>query len=231
MAKKTLENLSIRQQLTMDRLPLRLVVLFIGLTGFGMSAAMLIKANMGADPWNVLHIALGEISGLSVGIINIGVAFLVLMLWIPLKLKPGIGTLANATWLGVSIDIGMAYIPEATTLASGMLMAIAAVASAGLCGAIYVAAQLGPGPRDGLMSGLHIKYGWRIGRVRTILEISVLSIGFLLGGPIGIGTVLYAFGVGPIIGFVLPHILIPVKTGAPVTVVKQQDSDDTASTS
>lgn len=206
-----LRNVSLRDQWHLDRRGRHLLQMMVGLTGFGASLALLIRSGLGAAPWDVLHAGLGLHIGLSVGTMSVLISFVVLLAWIPLRLQVGIGTFANALWVGTTMDLTLSVLPEAGSLAPGLVMAIAAVILNGLSGAVYIGAQLGSGARDGLMTGLHFRLGWPIGPTRIALEILVLGIGALLGGPLGIGTVLYALGLGPIIHTALPWVTVPVR--------------------
>lgn len=206
-----LSNLSFRDQLRDDRLPLRLLQMMVGLSGFGFSLAMLLRSGLGGAPWDVLHAALADRAGLSVGTLSIAVSFVVLLLWIPLREQVGIGTIANAVWVGVSIDLGMLVLPAAPNLTAGILLAVTGVVINGVSAAVYIGAQLGPGARDGLMTGLSRRLGRPVGPVRIVLEILVLGTGWLLGGPVGAGTFLYAVGLGPVIQLALPYVIMPVR--------------------
>ncbi|MFC7373688.1 MULTISPECIES: YitT family protein [unclassified Brachybacterium] len=212
-----LANLSLRAQLRVDRLPLRLAQMMLGLTGFGLSLAMLLRSGLGGAPWDVLHTALAERAGLSVGTVSITVSFLLLLAWIPLREQPGIGTIANSIWVGVSLDLGMAILPPASTLPIAVLMMVAGVVINGVSGAVYIGAQLGPGPRDGVMTGLGRRLRRPVGPVRIALEASVLAAGWALGGPVGVGTLAYAIGLGPVIQLVLPRVIMPVRTAGPAS--------------
>ncbi|MFC0672872.1 membrane protein YczE [Brachybacterium hainanense] len=207
----SLANLPLRSQLHVDRLPLRLLTLAAGLTGYGVGLAMIIRSTWGADPWDVLHVALAERSGLSVGTVIIATSVLVLLAWIPLRQHVGLGTLANALWIGVAADAGLRLIPEAATPAGGLGLLIGGIVLNAVSDAVYIGAQLGPGPRDGLMTGIHHRWGLPIGPVRLALEAVVLAAGWLLGGPVGLGTVLYAASIGPIVHLVLPRVTIAVR--------------------
>ncbi len=206
----------------MDRLPLRLLALVVGLTGFGVSVAALIRAGLGVAPWDVLHVALAARTGLTVGTVGILGSLVVLLLWWPLRQLPGIGTLANAFWVGLSCDLALAVIPPITDLPWQVVVMVAAVVLNGVAGSLYIGAQLGAGPRDGLMTGLHRRTGRPIALVRLLIEGTVLLVGWLLGGPVGVGTVLYAVAMGPIVGWVLPHVLIPVRPGDPAAPTAQE---------
>ena len=209
-----LENLSARDQLRVDRLPYRLAHMMVGLTGFGLSLAMLLRSGLGSAPWDVLHAALADRLEVSVGLMSISVSFVVLAAFHPLRQRVGIGTVANAIWVGVSLDLGMAIMPEPSGLLPAAAMMVAAVAANGVSAAIYIGAQLGPGARDGLMTGLSRRLSRPVGPIRVGLEVAVMGTGWLLGGPIGAGTLLYALGLGPVIQLALPHVTVPVRTGA-----------------
>lgn len=206
-----LENLSLREQLTVDRKGLRLLSLVIGLTGFGVGVGMMIRAGLGAAPWDVLSVALAQRTGLSIGVVTIITSFVVLLAWIPLHQRPGIGTLANALWIGIAVDLTLHVLPAVDALLPGLLLLLGGVAVNATSSALYIGALLGPGPRDGLMTGIHHRWGLRIGAVRLIIEVTVLALGWVLGGPLGIGTVVYALAVGPIVHLVLPRVTIPVR--------------------
>lgn len=207
-------NLPLRDQLRVDRLPLRLAQMMVGLTGFGLSLAMLLRSGLGGAPWDVLHAALAERAGLSVGTLSITVSFVVLLAWIPLREQPGIGTFANAIWVGLSIDLGMALLPPAPSLVPAVVLMVAGVLVNGVSCAVYIGAQLGTGARDGLMTGLGRVLGRPVGPVRIGLEVLVLATGWALGGPVGVATLLYAAGLGPVIQLTLPHVVIPVRSPA-----------------
>ncbi|MGP9537461.1 membrane protein YczE [Brachybacterium sp. AOP43-C2-M15] len=207
-----LDNLALREQLRVDRLPLRLLQMMAGLTGFGFSLALLLESGLGGAPWDVLHAAVADRLGATVGAVSIAVSFVLLVVWIPLRERIGIGTIANGIWVGVSIDLGMLVLPEAQGLPLALAMMAGGVVLNGVSGAVYIGAQLGAGPRDGLMTGLGRVLSRPVGPVRIVLEIAVLVSGWALGGPLGVGTVVYAMGLGPIIQLVLPHVTLPVRT-------------------
>lgn len=212
-----IENLRLRDQLRVDRFGLRALILMLGLTGFGAGLALVVRAGLGAAPWDVLHIAVAERTGLTFGTVIILTSILVLLAWIPLRQRVGIGTIANALWVGVSADATLAVVPEAEGLGWGILVLIAGVVLNAVSAAIYIGAQLGPGPRDGLMTGINRRCGLPIGPVRIGLEVTVLAVGWLLGGPIGIAALVYALALGPIIQLTLPYVTIPLRDPAPGT--------------
>lgn len=193
----TITNLTPRQQLSAGRLPLRLANLFAGLTLYALAMAMLIRAQLGVDPWDVLHLGLANHVKLSLGTIVILVGALVLLAWIPLKQWPGLGTIANTLYLGLALDFLLRFLPAIDGLGWQLLVVAAAILVNGLGGALYIGSHLGPGPRDGLMTGLHLRTGQSIRLIRTVLELSVLGLGWVLGGPVGVGTVAYALLIGP----------------------------------
>ena len=192
-----LYNMSPLQQLRAGRLPLRLVNLVIGLLLFALAMALIIRAGLGADPWDVLNIGVANHIDLSLGTIAIIISAIVLLLWIPLKLWPGLGTVLNALLIGLGLDFFLSIIPEIHGLGWQILVLAAAILINGLGGAMYIGTHFGAGPRDGLMTGLHHRTGKSVRLIRTCIEVAVLLIGWALGGPVGIGTIAYALLIGP----------------------------------
>ena len=174
-----------------------LFFLCFGLSLFGLGEGLLIVSFAGASPWSVLAQGISLNVGFSVGIITILLSVVVLIFWIPLNQRPGVGTILNALIIGLMIDVCIKYVPIPENYASQLLLAIVAVLTVGLGGGIYLVANLGAGPRDGLMIGLQKKTNLPIAAVRAFLEITVMSIGWYLGGTVGVGTLLFAFGIGP----------------------------------
>ncbi len=164
---------------------------------FGLGEGLLIVSLTGASPWSVLAQGISLNVDLSIGTITLFVSIGVLLLWIPLKQKPGIGTILNALIIALMIDICINFVPAPESYISQILLAVVSVLTVGLGGGIYLVANLGPGPRDGLMIGLQEKTNLPIATVRAFLEISVVAVGWYLGGTVGIGTLLFAFGIGP----------------------------------
>lgn len=187
----------------------RLLQLFVGLAIYGISLAMFIRAGLGLDPWDVFHQGLAGLSGFSIGTVVVAVSFLVLLLWIPLRQKPGFGTLANAVLVGVFADVGLALIPAFSHLGGQIAMLGGAVVLNGIASACYIGARFGPGARDGLMTGLARRTGWSVRIARTLIEVVVLGIGWLLGGSVGVGTVVYALAIGPLVQLMLPWFMVP----------------------
>lgn len=185
------------EQLRAGRLPSRLLRLFVGLTFFGVAMGAFVRAGLGVAPWDVLHLGLSRHLPLSLGTIIIIVGFLVLLAWIPLRQWPGLGTIANAVWIGVSADAALRLIPDIHGLPAQIAVVACALVVNGLGGALYIGSQFGAGPRDGLMTGLHLRTGWSLRLIRTGIEVAVLGIGWALGGTVGLGTVAYALLIGP----------------------------------
>jgi hypothetical protein len=177
--------------------------LCVGLIIFGLGEGLLIVSASGASPWSVLAQGLFLNIGFSVGIITIIISFAVLLLWFPLKQKPGIGTILNALIIGLMIDACLRYVPTPENYINQILLGAVAVVIVGFGGGIYLVANLGAGPRDGLMIGLQKKTNLPIAFVRGLLEITVMSIGWYLGGTVGAGTLLFAFGIGPCVALSL----------------------------
>ena len=174
-----------------------LFFLILGLILFGLGEGLLIVSNSGASPWSVLAQGISLNTNLSIGTTTFLVSIFVLILWIPLKQKPGIGTILNAIIISIMIDVCIKFVPTPENYLYQIILAVLAVLTVGLGGGIYLVANLGPGPRDGLMVGLQKKTNLPIAAVRALLEISAVSIGWFLGGTVGIGTLLFAFGIGP----------------------------------
>jgi uncharacterized membrane protein YczE len=171
--------------------------LCLGLVLFGLGEGLLIVSFAGASPWSILAQGIALNVDLSIGIITVLISIGVLFLWLPLKQKPGIGTILNAIIIGLMIDVCIKFIPTPENYLNQLILATIAVLTVGLGGGIYLVANLGAGPRDGLMVGLQKKTNLPIATVRAFLEITVMSIGWYLGGTVGIGTLLFAFGIGP----------------------------------
>jgi uncharacterized membrane protein YczE len=190
------------------RLPRRLVQLYAGLVLYGVSMALQIRAGLGLDPWDVFHQGVAEHSGLSFGTVVVITGAVVLLAWIPLRQRPGIGTVSNVVVIGVAVDASLALLPEAGTTSVALAMLLAGVGLNGVASGAYIGAGLGPGPRDGLMTGLVRRTGGSIRVVRTSIEVTVLAVGAALGGTVGIGTVLYALSIGPLVQLLLPRMTV-----------------------
>jgi uncharacterized membrane protein YczE len=188
--------------------PRRLTQLLIGLALYGVSLALVVRAGLGLAPWDVLHQGLAERTGTTVGQMVILLSFVVLLLWIPLRERPGFGTVANALLVGVFVDLTMLVLDDAASWPMRVALLVSGVLLNGLATALYIGASLGSGPRDGLMTGLVRRTGRSVRLVRTVLEVTVLGAGWLLGGTVGIGTLVYAVAIGPIAHALLPLVRI-----------------------
>lgn len=201
------------EQLRAGRLALRLPLLLVGLFLYGASMALVLRSVLGLIPWDVLHVGLQRHVPLSFGTVVILVSVLVLLLWVPLRQKPGLGTVCNALLIGPSADLVLALVPETTAPGWRILMLLAGVVLNGVATGMYIGSQFGPGPRDGLMTGLARVTGRSIRLVRTALEVGVVAVGWLLGGVVGLGTLLYAVAIGPLTQLFLPLFTVELRPG------------------
>ena len=197
-------------QLRAGRLGRRLPQLLIGLALYGASLAMMVRGTLGLAPWDVLHSGFIRHVPITLGQAVVLFSFVVLLLWIPLREKPGIGTIANAIIVGLAADAALAVLVEPDALWLRLVLLLAGVALNALATALYIGSQFGRGPRDGLMTGLARRTGLSLRLVRTVLEVTVVGIGLLLGGVLGLGTVLYALGIGPLAQLMLPWCTVEV---------------------
>lgn len=200
----------------------RLLQLYTGLVLYGVSTAMFVRANLGADPWNVFHLGVARIFSLNIGMVMIVVGALVLLLWIPLRQKPGLGTISNVIVLGLAADAALALMPPLESVVARSILLVSAILVNAIATGMYIGAGFGSGPRDGLMTGINARTGWSVRTVRTAIELTVLLAGWLMGGTFGVGTVLYALAIGPLIQFCLPWFRIraqPLKKLVEPTVV------------
>lgn len=210
MSRPELTRLGPIAQLRAGRLPRRLVQLYAGLVLYGLTLAMMIRATLGNAPWDVLHQGMAIHLPMSIGQAVIAMSVVVLLLWVPLREIPGLGTVSNAIVIGLAADLFLALIEVPDGLTGKMALMLAGIALNGLATAWYIGAQFGAGPRDGLMTGLNRRTGIGIGTVRTGLEVAVVVVGWLLGGVVGIGTVLYALLIGPLAQWLLPLFTVDV---------------------
>ncbi len=210
-----LANLSPLQQLRAPRLNARVCQLMLGLVLYGFSLAMMVESHLGLDPWDVLHDGLAKRLPLTFGTVVILTGALVLLLWWPLRQRPGLGTVANVVVVGLASDVGLLLLDQPGTAGGRWLLLGGGIVLNAVAGGLYIGAQLGPGPRDGLMTGLVRRTGWSVRLVRTSIELSVLAVGFLLGGTVGVGTVLYALAIGPLLQLFLPHFVVPLTDREP----------------
>ncbi|MEV6123587.1 hypothetical protein AB0M23_24245 [Streptomyces sp. NPDC052077] len=191
----------------------RLIQLYGGLVLYGASSALLVRSGLGLEPWNVLHQGLSRHTGLSMGLVVTLTGALVLLLWIPLRQRPGLGTVSNVLVIGAAMDATLAVVPDARAMAARIAFMVAGTVLNGVATGLYIAARFGPGPRDGLMTGLNARTGLSVRLVRTVLEVTVVVSGFLLGGTIGMGTVLYAVAIGPLAQVFLRVFAVPAASG------------------
>jgi uncharacterized membrane protein YczE len=190
----------------------RLARLHAGLAGFGVSLALMVNARLGLDPWDVLHQGIARQLGVQLGWVTIAVSGLVLLAWIPLRQRPGLGTLSNAVIVGLVVNGALDVLPAAGSLGWRAAFLAAGIGLNGLATACYIGAGLGPGPRDGLMTGL-VARGHSLRVVRTLIEVSVLAIGWALGGSVGLGTLAYAVSIGPLTHVLLPRLTVTTPPG------------------
>jgi uncharacterized membrane protein YczE len=192
--------------LTMTR---RIAQLLVGLFAYGIAIALMVRAAIGVSPWDVLSQGVSLHTGLPFGLVTNLIGVVVLLLWIPIRQKPGIGTVANVLLIGPSAQLGLWLLPEQTDLLTRILLFAGGLALLAIATGLYIGARFGPGPRDGLMTGIHHRFGWRIWIVRTAIEATVLVIGWLLGGNVGIGTLAFALLIGPMVNVTIPLLLVP----------------------
>ncbi|GAA2651684.1 membrane protein YczE [Paractinoplanes durhamensis] len=192
------------------RLTRRLIQLFIGLVLYGVSMAFMVESGLGLNPWDVFHQGLSDVTGISFGAVVFLVGIPVLLLWIPLRQRPGLGTIANLVVIGFAVDGALAVLPEGHDLPARVGYLVAGILLNGLATGLYIGSRFGTGPRDGLMTGITGRFPkLSIRVVRTAIELSVLGAGFLLGGTAGIGTVAYALAIGPLVHLFLPLCTVP----------------------
>jgi uncharacterized membrane protein YczE len=189
------------------RLPRRLAQLYAGLLAFAFGEAMIVRANLGVMSWDVLHQGLARHLGLTIGQWSVIIGALVLLLWIPLRERPGLGTVSNVVVIGLALDAFLALLSAPTSMPARIALLVAGICLNGVATAAYVGASLGPGPRDGLMTGLVRTTGRPVGLVRTAIEVSVVLVGWLLGGNLALGTALFVLAIGPLV-----HVFLPLLT-------------------
>jgi uncharacterized membrane protein YczE len=191
------------------RLPRRVIQLYAGLVAFAFGEALIVRASLGVIPWDVLHQGLVEQFGLTIGQWSIIIGAIVLLLWIPLRERPGLGTISNVFVIGAAVDLFLALLSQPDAVWVRVAYLLLGILINGVATAAYIGARLGPGPRDGLMTGLVRTRGWSVRVVRTGIEVAVVVIGWLLGGNLGLGTVLFAVAIGPVVHATLPLLTVP----------------------
>ena len=195
--------------MTGRRLPRRLLQLYAGLALYGVSMALFLRSQLGNMPWDVLHQGIARFVPVSFGTITIATGVLVLLGWIPLRQRPGLGTVSNVLVIGIVVDVALRAVATPTHLAVRIAFLLGGVVLNAVATACYIGARFGPGPRDGLMTGIVARYGWSTRLVRTVIEVAVVALGFALGGTLGIGTLVYALAVGPLVHPLLPLLRVP----------------------
>lgn len=209
--RRELANVSPLEQLRGGRLPRRLVQLVVGLYLYGASMAMVVVSGLGMIPWDVLHSGILRHVPLTFGTIITITSVLVLLAWIPLRQQPGLGTVLNALSIGPALDLTLLFLSRPEALGWNIVLLVTGVVLNGVASAMYIGSQLGPGPRDGLMTGLSRVTGRSIRLVRTLIEVTVVAVGWALGGVVGIGTALYAVSIGPITQALLPFFTVELR--------------------
>lgn len=205
-----------------ERLARRLAQLYPGLALYGFSDALIVRAGLGLSPWDTLHQGLSRSTGLTIGTWVVLVSAAVLLLWIPLRQLPGVGTISNALLIGVSLDASLAVVPAPHFLPVRITFLLTGVGLNALATAAYIGARLGPGPRDGLMTGIAAR-GHSVRAVRTGIEVTVLASGWLLGGTAGVGTLVYALGIGPLVHPLLPRLRVRPADRSPAAAAGRAD--------
>ncbi|MET4780312.1 hypothetical protein [Glaciihabitans sp. UYNi722] len=187
----------------------RIAQLLVGLFLYGIAIAMMVQAQVGVSPWDVLSQGVARLTGIQFGWVTNIIGLAVLLLWIPLRQRPGVGTLLNVLLVGPSAQLGLTILPQPDQLWARILLFAGGLALLAIATGLYIGARFGPGPRDGLMTGIHRRWGWRIWIVRTSIEVVVLGIGWLLGGNVGFGTLAFALLVGPMVNLTMPFLRVP----------------------
>ena len=192
----------------------RVLQLLAGLFFYGFSIGLMIRAGLGVSPWDVLGQGTSIQTGIAFGLVTNLIGLAVLLLWVPLRQKPGAGTVLNVLLVGPSAEVALALVSEPAQLWARILMFAAGLGLLAVATGLYIGARMGPGPRDGLMTGLHARFGWPLWAVRTGIEVTVLAIGWALGGAVGLGTVAFALLIGPMVNRTVPFFHIPARAAA-----------------
>lgn len=209
------------------RLTRRLGQLYLGLVLYGISMALMIESTLGLDPWDVFHQGVAKTTGLTIGVVTALVGAAVLLLWIPLQQRPGLGTVSNVVVIAIAVDVALAFLPTARSLPTQVGFLVAGIVGNGAATGLYIGARLGPGPRDGLMTGYVARRPGRSLRlVRTVIEVTVLTAGWALGGTVGVGTVAYALSIGPLAQLALTLCTVPAVPPSHVPDNRPKDSGD-----
>jgi uncharacterized membrane protein YczE len=196
----------------------RITQLLVGLFFYGFAIAMMVRGGIGVPPWDVLTQGLALQTGWAFGVLTNVIGAAVLLLWIPIRQRPGVGTVLNVLLIGPSIEIGLLVIPAQENLTLRVALFAGGLALLAVASGLYLGARMGPGPRDGLMTGIHQRWGFSIRIVRTVIEVSVLGIGWALGGNVGVGTLAFALLIGPMVGVTMPLLRVPDARAATSTI-------------
>ncbi len=202
-----------RHRRTRGRWARRLLQLYVGLALYGLSIALLARSALGLMPWSVLDQGIARTTGITLGVSSIVVGALVLLAWVPLRQRPGLGTVSNVVVIGLALDASLAVLPEVSSWPARVLLVVVGTALNAVATAAYIGVQLGPGPRDGLMTGLVRRTGGSVRLVRTAIEVVVVLAGVALGGTLGVATVVYALTIGPMVQVLLPRLTVDLETG------------------
>jgi uncharacterized membrane protein YczE len=198
------------------------VQLLVGLFLYGIAVAAIVRAEIGVGPWEVLTQGVMKQTGLSFGLLTNLIGAIVLLLWIPIHQKPGVGTVLNMLLVGPSAQLGLWLIPAPESMVLRVPLFAAGLLLLAIATGLYIGARFGPGPRDGLMTGIHRRWGGKLWIIRTSIEVTVLAVGWVLGGNVGVGTLAFALLIGPLVGFILPRLVVPV--AVPVPVARRADA-------
>jgi uncharacterized membrane protein YczE len=191
----------------------RIVQLLVGLFAYGIGISLMVQAGIGVAPWDVLTQGISHQTGLDFGLLTNIIGAVVLLCWIPIRQRPGFGTLANVLLIGPSAQVGLWILPRQTALGFQILFLAAGIVLIAIATGLYIGARMGPGPRDGLMTGIHARTGWKLWIIRTAIEVTVLLVGWALGGNFGPGTIAFALLIGPMVAITIPRLTVPVSRG------------------
>lgn len=204
----------------------RTAQLLVGLVLYGLAEALMIRGQIGVDPWTVFAQGIAHQTGIGIGWLTNIIGLIVLLLWIPLRQRPGMGTVLNILIIGPSIELGLWLVPAVDNLAVQIPLFALGLILLAVASGLYIGARLGPGPRDGLMTGIHSRFGWPIWIARTTVEITVLAVGWLLGGQVGVGTLAFALLIGPLVGRTLPLFTIASPNTTPSSTATNHPGGD-----
>jgi uncharacterized membrane protein YczE len=193
----------------------RIVQLLVGLFAYGIAISLMVQAGIGVAPWEVLTQGLSKQTGIEFGLMTNIIGACVLLLWIPIRQRPGLGTVANVLLIGPSAQLGLWIFPVQHALPFQLLSFAAGLLLLAIATGLYIGARMGPGPRDGLMTGIHARTGWRLWMIRTGIEVTVLLVGWALGGNFGPGTIVFALLIGPMVSVTIPRLRVPLAQGRP----------------